>query len=433
MPALVDTRLSAIEAVLKELIPGLVPVPRSGRGRPAVLPAALLWAGMLVCILRHDASQRAIWRLLSAHGLWDYPRLAISDDAVYQRLARSGPEMMATLCGEITDLLHATSAGDLTLAPFATEVIALDETTLDQVPRSRSALRAIPRGDDRLMPGKISATFDLRRQLFRRIRLGTDYRENEKVAAREMLDDLPEGSLILADLGYFSFPWFDALTDAGHHWVARLRGKTTYTVEHVHWERGGNRDALIWLGAYRADKAKHLVRLVEVRHGRTTRAYLTNVTDPFVLPMADVVRLYARRWDIELAIKTLKTDLGLSVLWSAKWPVIQTQIWAVLLIAQIAFHLRFLIAAKAGVDLFDVSLALLLKELPHFAARGEDPVTAIAGLGAAGGFIRKSRRIVYELPEPDQIIPPPPHLVRERTPRYAGRKCGQNSSNRRPI
>ena len=30
-----------------------------------------------------------------------------------------------------------------------------------------------------------------------------------------MVPDLPKGSLILADLGYFGFAWFDHLTDLG--------------------------------------------------------------------------------------------------------------------------------------------------------------------------------------------------------------------------
>ncbi len=208
-----------------------------------------------------------------------------------------------------------------------------------------------------------------------------------------MVADLPAGSLLLTDLGYFRFPWDDALTDANHPWVARLRDQTSFTVAPVFGAGGGHRDALVWLGADRSDKATPLVRLVDIRHGQTTRRYLTTVTDPPALSRAEVVRLYARRWDIALAFQTLTPDLGLSVLWSGKKPVIQTQVWAVLGIAPIAFHRRCLIAERAGVDLFDVSLVLLLKELPRFAARGADPVATIAALGTDGGVIRPSRRI----------------------------------------
>lgn len=225
MPPAQDARLCAIEATLADLIPRLPIAASGGRGRPAILPAALLWAGMLVCILRQETSQRAIWRLLSAHGLWDYPRLPISDDAVYRRVQRTGPAAMATLFTMLTETLVAADAGDQTLAPFATEVVALDATTLDPVARRRPVLKDVPLGDDRLMPGKAHATFDLRRQLFRAIQLTEDCRQNEKVAARELVATLPPGSLILTDLGYFAF--MDDLTDRGYHWIMRLRGKTS--------------------------------------------------------------------------------------------------------------------------------------------------------------------------------------------------------------
>src|SRR3712207_7500049 len=40
-------------------------------------------------------------------------------------------------------------------------------------------------------------------------------------------------------------------------------------------------------------------------------------SDPQVLPMADLARLYARRWDIELAFNLVKTHLGLHLRWGS--------------------------------------------------------------------------------------------------------------------
>ncbi|MCO5220684.1 MAG: hypothetical protein M9947_03760 [Thermomicrobiales bacterium] len=54
-------RLSAIEAALQDLLPRLALAP-ARTGRPEVLSAALLWTGMLVCIVRGQGSQLAIWR-----------------------------------------------------------------------------------------------------------------------------------------------------------------------------------------------------------------------------------------------------------------------------------------------------------------------------------------------------------------------------------
>ena len=39
---------------------------------------------------------------------------------------------------------------------------------------------------------------------------------------------------------------------------------------------------------------------------------------PHVLPLCDVVTLYARRWDIELAFRAIKDHLNLHHVWSAK-------------------------------------------------------------------------------------------------------------------
>jgi len=65
--------------------------------------------------------------------------LRLSDDAVYRRIQRSAPAAMRTLFTLITETLVAADPGDRTLAPFAAEVIALDETTLDPVARRGSS------------------------------------------------------------------------------------------------------------------------------------------------------------------------------------------------------------------------------------------------------------------------------------------------------
>ena len=44
-----------------------------GPGRPRILPAMALWAGLLVCVLRGFDSQLAVWRLVSERGLWFFP------------------------------------------------------------------------------------------------------------------------------------------------------------------------------------------------------------------------------------------------------------------------------------------------------------------------------------------------------------------------
>ncbi len=68
----------------------------------------------------------------------------------------------------------------------------------------------------------------MRLQLWRKIEFHKNTLQNEKVAARAILKWIPKGSLVLADLGYFAFAWFDGLTHLGYYWVSRLRAKTSY-------------------------------------------------------------------------------------------------------------------------------------------------------------------------------------------------------------
>ncbi|MDQ3693531.1 MAG: IS4 family transposase [Chloroflexota bacterium] len=426
-PAVVDR----LEAFLAELIAGLEPAAGAAgrnRGRPPILPATVLWAGLAVCVLRRATSQLDVWRLLSANGLWDFPAIPVSDDAVYKRLEQDGAAAMERLFADVSALLavRLDAHADRTLAPFAAEVFAIDETALDPVARRLPALRGVPPGDDRLLPGKVAGVFDIRRQLWRGVTHVAAPRQNEKVAARDAVASLPPGSLLLFDLGYFAFAWFDDLTDAGRHWVSRLREKTSYVPIHVFYADGETLDALVWLGAHRADRAKHAARLVQFRRGATLHRYLTNVRDPHRLPLAEIARLYARRWDIEMAVDLAKTELGLHLLWSAKPPVILAQVWAVLLIAQVVQALRVLVAAAAGVAPFGVSLPLLVRYLPQYARRGHDPIAAFVADGARLGFIRPSRRTVTIAPviPPDALHPPPPDLVLLRSPRYAQKGCG---------
>ena len=400
---------------------------RKRAGRKPTVPALCLWAGMLVSILRKWDSQAALWRLLSLEGLWNWPCFEVCDQAIYKRLGQAGPGAMQRLFEQITQVLAVRLLPymDATLAPFAAEVASLDETTLDQVRRTLPGLRGTPAGSDTLLPGKLAGLFDVRRQQWRKVLLTEEPRQNEKVLARSMVEDLPRTSLVLADLGYFAFEWFDDLSESGYFWASRLREKTTYEVLHVFYEKGPVLDALVFLGKYRADRTKHAVRLVQFRHGKQVFRYVTNVLDPRTFPVREIARLYARRWDIEMAFGLIKRELGLHLLWSAKPAILQQQIWAVLSISQILQALRLEIAGRAEAGVFDVSMSLMVQWLPRFAAQGKDPVQTFLECGRRAQMIRPSRRIRRVLPRIglDQIIPLPEGTILERKPRYANRKC----------
>src|SRR5688572_13786054 len=222
-----DSLEAFLELFLREVEP---PARPRGPGRPATLPAMLLWSGMLVCLLRGFSSQLQLWRLLSSHGLWDWPRVRITDMALYKRLERTPPEALRSFFEQITAVLATRYAAvsSVPLAPWAAGVFALDHTALDPVVRKLKLLRDLPPGSPQLFPGALACLFDVRRQQWHKIEFLENAREHGLRRAREMVADLPVGSLLLMDLGYFAFDWFDHLTEHGWYFVARLRAKTSY-------------------------------------------------------------------------------------------------------------------------------------------------------------------------------------------------------------
>src|SRR5688572_17558631 len=135
------TPLDYLESFLQASVAPLKPEPvedaKLGAGAPRALHALCLWVGLLVCVLRGFDSQLALWRLLSVQGLWHYPRFALSEQAVYKRLAQAGSGAMRVIFAQVRDLLAERLApwAAHEVAPFASAVLALDETTLDQVAR----------------------------------------------------------------------------------------------------------------------------------------------------------------------------------------------------------------------------------------------------------------------------------------------------------
>src|SRR3989449_2562888 len=370
-----------------------------GRGKPATLTALHLCLGIVLSGLEGFGSQLKLWRRICLEPIGPFAPVRVGDQAVYNRLARAAGAMRAffeQVSGSMSEQLVGLE--ERSLAPWASQVLALDESTLDAVGRWLPELRALLPGDPRLLAGRISALFDLRRQQWVRVELWQEAVANCKQQARLLLEGLEAGTLLLFDRGYLSFPWFDELSEQGLWWISRSANHASMQVRHVFFQGDGVLDAIVWLGRYRADRAKYPVRLVQFyQHGQLHR-YLTNVLDPQQLPLAEVARLYARRWDIELAFGVLKEHLHVSQLWSAKGEVVQVQIWCALLLAQLFHGLQVQLAAQQGVDPFDVSIELLVEIVPRLLQRGIAPLSALGRRGRELGLIRPSTRLRVQVP-----------------------------------
>jgi hypothetical protein len=97
---------------------------------------------------------------------------------------------------------------------------------LDQVDRRLPILRHFKKGDVELLPGKMIALFDVRLQQWRTLEYIAQAKENGREQAKALLACVKQGTLVLADLGYFGFRWFDELTEQGYSWISRVKANT---------------------------------------------------------------------------------------------------------------------------------------------------------------------------------------------------------------
>lgn len=395
------------------------------RGAPMKIGWMQLWMTILVSVLLGMKSYQDLWRNVCSQFLCGFAPIALSDDALVKRLQQAGTGPLERVLARVGAQLSAQLAalpGALPkeLAPFATRIVDLDESTWDAIERHLPALRGTPEGSPRLLPGKLAARFDVRTQQWDWVQFRSDAQANCKASICSLLWDLPVGSLLTFDLGYFSFPWFDYLTELHYWFVTRLREKTCYRLEHVFYRHEGILDALVWLGSPHGARAGRLVRLVRFYDGTQLRSYLTNVLDPRQLSLPDIARLYARRWDIELAFLTLKEHLQLHHWWSAHQVLMRQQVLIALILAQLLQALRLQMAAEANCDPFEISLPLLVQYVPRFILKGQSLREWLQTLGRDLHLIRPASRVHLIVPEIAlaELLFPPPDLKQTCKARY---------------
>jgi hypothetical protein len=156
--------------------------------------------------------------------------------------------------------------------------------------------------------------------------LTAPYIVSEPALFIRLLENLAPGGLLVADRIFSSFLLCSLVTRRGSHLLVRLRADRLGLGEKV--RRLGHRDNLVeWKRpkpsySARPDllatcpgrlQVRVLERIVQRRGYRSwTLLLVTTLTDPVAYPAAELVEIYLRRWQIETAFRTLKTDYGMA-------------------------------------------------------------------------------------------------------------------------
>jgi hypothetical protein len=236
-----------------------------------------------------------------------------------------------------------------------------------------------------------------------------DAAANDKRFAAEILAALPVGGLLVCDLGFFSFLWFDDFTDQKKFFVTRMREKTAYRTVQLLSQGLAYRDEIIQVGQYRSNPCVHLLRMVSVLWQGTWYRYLTNVLDPQALSPRQVCELYRRRWRIEDAFALTKRLLDLAYVWTGSSNAVQLQIYATLMFYAVLLTICQQVAQVLGEPLERISVEMVFRAFYHYSRavqRGEsnDLVSFLAEHAKLLGIVKRQRKAHRERQQLEAII-----------------------------
>ena len=407
-----DARLIGL---IRPAAEGLVGSFRERGLRERVLPLPVMVAVVPAAIWRQVAGVRTLIELLAREGLlWAEPR-RVSQAALSERLRTLPAELFAELFAELVPAFRERAAIRRRPRPPAVaralarfgRVWAVDGTTLEALFKEVGLLRG--RGGQAL-GGTLLAVTDLASHRPAQLWHDPHPAANEQRFLDRLKAALPPGTLLVFDLGFCNFGWFDWLTERRCWFLTRAREKLAFDVVRVLRADPTVRDRVVQPGKYAKNPCAHPLRLVEVRYRGRWYRYLTNALDPAARSSADAFDLDARRWRIEAAFLIGKRLLGLSYLWTGAANGIARQCWATWLLDATLIDLCDAVAEELDRPLEQIPVEMTYRALYFFSAaarRGAatDVVAYLADPGQASLGIVKARRPARERDRRDHHPP----------------------------
>jgi Transposase DDE domain len=364
--------------------------------RDRILTLPVMAVLVLSLVFRQVPSLSEALRLMAREGLWGAEPLTVSRQALSQRLRTIPASLFARLYEEALGRLAQSGASRPAsgLEARFSAVWLADGSTLEALRRKLKALRAESQAP---LGGKMLAVVEAASRRPVRTWYTTQAEANDKTFCRQVLDALPAGGLLGLDAGWFSFPFFDQLTEAGKFFVTRWRAKTAARVLEVLSAGTHYRDEIVELGQYRSHPCRHPVRRVSVLWGTAWHHYLTNVLDPEQLSAREVCEFYRRRWRIEEAFLLTKRLLGLSYLWVGDRNGVEIQLYATWLFYAVLSDLCGQVAAALKEPLERISVEMVFRSLYHFAraidlGEGPDLVPFLVRHAKLLGLVKAERK-----------------------------------------
>ena len=359
--------------------PGRMPGTWKLRNRLLTLPTVM--AIVVSLVWRQIPSLAEALRVLAREGLLWQPPLPASRQALSKRLARLPVALFASLLDQVVAAIQ-NSQRDQSPPPAPSPALASIRERFSAVwIADGSTLEALKKKLDELkdkslrLGGKIMMVVDAWTRQPIKTFYTADAQANDKTFGDSLIQWLPVEGLLIFDLGFFSFPFFDAF-QPGKYFLTRLREKTAFRVVSQLSQGPRYRDEIIGLGLHWGYPCTHPLRLVSILWNQSWYQYLTNVLDPQKLSARQVGELYRRRWRIEEAFLLTKRLLGLAYLWVGGRNGVQIQIYATWIFYAVLVDVCHQVAVALAQPLDRISVEMVYRSFYHFSRAGDkDPST----------------------------------------------------------
>lgn len=182
----------------------------------------------------------------------------------------------------------------------------------EELPRTRDHEKVFGIADNGVYPQAfMTVVVEVHTGLLWDWRIG-EARASEKKHLMEMIDDLPDDALLLADGAFIGLPIWEKLCSHAKPFLIRVGGNVRLLTDLWPEARTRRRKDLVyvWPKTSRKNKAPVKLRLIQAGSGAKAVHLLTNVLDTKRLSRKAAGAIYRRRWGVEVFYRTLKRTWG---------------------------------------------------------------------------------------------------------------------------
>jgi hypothetical protein len=369
--------LVSVGVLARSFPPSLVDEVIEGLGRTELrhrsLPARTMAYFSIGMALHSEGSYEDVLGLLTDGLSWvsgeAEPVVLASKSAIFQARARLGFEPLAELFARVAAPLATPATPGAWLA--GRRLVALDGMCLDVADTVDNAgwfgRAGVNKGEQAAFPqARVVAVAECATHAIFDAVVGS-YATPENTLARDLVDRLTPGMVVLADRGFCGFPLWSRAAATGADLLWRAIGNMK--PRHVETLADGT-----WLAELRpsGNDGRHaeglIIRVIDyqlddARANDTTYRLFTTLLDPLEAPAEELALTYAQRWEIESTFDELKThQRGARTVLRSKSPdLVLQEIWGHLCCHYAIRTLMFEAADHARVDPDRVSFVAALR------------------------------------------------------------------------